>query len=58
MHLISSGVSYRFAGGVRAFMNQWSEAGPAHHCAIGVGHISGKIDKLARLLSLPHRQIG
>jgi L-arabinose isomerase len=58
LQIANTNSRYRFAGGVRAFMNQWSEAGPAHHCAIGVGHISGKIDKLARLLSLPHRQIG
>jgi L-arabinose isomerase len=26
--------------------------GPAHHCAVGVGHIAGKIDKLAALLNM------
>jgi L-arabinose isomerase len=33
-------------------MNQWSKQGPAHHCAIGVGHIANKIDKLGSLLGL------
>jgi L-arabinose isomerase len=28
-------------------------AGPSHHCAIGVGHISGKIEKLSALLRIP-----
>ncbi len=32
------------------FMNRWSEEGPTHHCALGVGHQAGKIKKLARLL--------
>ena len=29
------------------FMNRWSEQGPTHHCALGVGHQLGKIRKLA-----------
>lgn len=49
---------YRFPCGVREFMNRWSEAGPAHHCAIGVGHVAAKIRKLARILALPHTHIG
>ena len=44
---------YRFSIGAKAFMNEWSKAGPAHHCAIGVGHIRGKIDKLGALLGIP-----
>jgi L-arabinose isomerase len=43
---------YRFSIGATAFMNAWSKAGPAHHCAIGVGHIAGKVDKLAALLKV------
>lgn len=43
---------YRFSLGCKAFMNAWTEAGPAHHCAIGVGHIAGKIEKLAKLLGI------
>ncbi|MBC7812598.1 MAG: L-fucose/L-arabinose isomerase family protein [Burkholderiales bacterium] len=34
------------------FMNRWAEAGPTHHCALGVGHQLAKIKKLARLLDL------
>jgi len=43
---------YRFSIGAKGFMNAWSKAGPAHHCAIGVGHIAGKIEKLAALLKI------
>ncbi|GIZ09502.1 L-fucose/L-arabinose isomerase family protein [Flavobacterium sp. UMI-01] len=43
---------YRFSIGARAFMNEWSKQGPSHHCAIGVGHIANKIDKLGNLLKL------
>ena len=41
---------YRFNIGAKRFMNDWSKAGPAHHCAIGVGHIASKIEKLGALL--------
>ena len=34
------------------FMNEWSKQGPAHHCAIAVGHISDKIEKLGQLLNI------
>jgi L-arabinose isomerase len=34
------------------FMNRWSEQGPTHHCALGIGHQLGKIRKVARLLGL------
>lgn len=43
---------YRFSIGAKDFMNQWSKQGPAHHCAIGVGHIADKIEKLAQILNI------
>ena len=48
---------YRFSIGARDFVNRWSKAGPAHHCAIGVGHIAGKLDKLSKLLGIECRKI-
>ena len=48
---------YRFSIGAKAFMNQWSKAGPAHHCAIGIGHIADKIEKLAALLNIECRRV-
>ena len=43
---------YRFSIGARRFVNDWNANGPAHHCAIGVGHIMGKLRKLAALLDM------
>lgn len=43
---------YRFPIGARRFVNDWNAQGPAHHCAVGTGHIAGKIEKLARLLGI------
>ena len=43
---------YRFSIGARAFVDKWNAHGPAHHCAIGVGHISTKITKLGLLIGV------
>ena len=43
---------YRFSIGAKQFMNEWSKQGPAHHCAIGVGHIAHKLEKLGKLIGL------
>ena len=43
---------YRFSLGARKFVNNWNMHGPAHHCAIGIGHISSKIFKLGELLNM------
>jgi L-arabinose isomerase len=43
---------YRFPIGARRFVNEWNSHGPAHHCAVGVGHIMPKLQKLAALLGL------
>ena len=48
---------YRFSIGAKEFMNHWSKQGPAHHCAIGVGHIADKLEKLAYLLNIPSVRI-
>ena len=44
---------YRFSIGAKRFMNEWSKQGPAHHCAIGVGHLGNKIEKLAFIMNIP-----
>lgn len=43
---------YKFSIGARAFVNKWNSYGPAHHCAVGIGHISSKIEKLGSLLKM------
>jgi len=48
---------YRFPLGAKNFQNQWNAHGPAHHCAVGVGHISGKLKKLAALLGMECVQV-
>ena len=48
---------YKFSISAKEFMNAWSKAGPAHHCAIGVGHIAAKIEKLGSLLGIEVRRI-
>ena len=48
---------YKFSIGARRFINDWNAQGPAHHCAVGVGHISGKLRKLAALLQMEIVQI-
>jgi L-arabinose isomerase len=43
---------YKFSIGARKFVNDWNSHGPAHHCAVGVGHIGSKIEKLGKLLHM------
>ena len=40
------------------FMNAWCSEGPTHHCALGVGHVLGKIEKVAWLTGLELKVIG
>jgi L-arabinose isomerase len=48
---------YRFSLGARRFIEEWNRQGPAHHCSIGVGHVAGKLDKLALLLGLEYHRV-
>ena len=48
---------YRFELGAKDFVTQWSKQGPAHHCAIGTGHIAHKIEKLGLLFDIPVKKI-
>ena len=44
---------YRFPLGVREFVNTWCSYGPAHHCAVGVGHLAETLEKFAAIMGLP-----
>jgi len=43
---------YKFPLSAGDFMNQWNAHGPAHHWALGVGHVTGKLQKVAGLLGM------
>jgi L-arabinose isomerase len=43
---------YRFPIGAKKFVEDWNSSGPAHHCAVGVGHIGSGIEKLGKLLNM------
>ena len=43
---------YRFAPGARRFVEAWNAEAPAHHCAVGVGHVASRIEKLGQLLGI------
>jgi L-arabinose isomerase len=48
---------YKFSIGARAFVETWNSFGPAHHCAVGTGHIASKIRKLGQLLDVETVQV-
>lgn len=48
---------YRFSLGARRFVEEWNSHGPAHHCAVGVGHIADQIHKVGQLLGLDVKQV-
>ena len=57
MEIGNTNSRYKFPIGARRFMNDWNAQGPAHHCAVGVGHIALKIAKLGRLLDIETVQV-
>lgn len=48
---------YRFSTGARGFVDAWNARGPAHHCAIGIGHRGRQLQKIAELMGLGFHQI-
>ena len=48
---------YRFPQGAREFVNAWNAEGPAHHCAVGVGHVAGTLEKVAALMGIGYAKV-
>lgn len=48
---------YKFSLGARNFVEAWNQEGPAHHCAIGSGHVASKIKKLGKILKVATVQV-
>lgn len=43
---------YRFPIGAKGFIRKWNEEAPAHHCAVGIGHLGDRLEKLGKLLGI------
>ncbi len=48
---------YRFPLGGRGFMEAWNAQGPAHHCAVGLGHLASTLRKAASLIGVGFHQV-
>jgi L-arabinose isomerase len=48
---------YRFPLGARGFAEAWNAQGPAHHCAVGVGHVAATLKKVAALIGIGFQQV-
>lgn len=48
---------YRFPIGAREFVTAWTRQGPAHHCAVGVGHVGPILRKVASLMRIGFHQV-
>jgi L-arabinose isomerase len=48
---------YRFPLGARGFVNAWNAQGPAHHCAVGVGHIAATLERAAALMGIGFHRV-
>ena len=57
LHIGNTNSRYRFPLGARGFVNAWNAQGPAHHCAVGVGHLSATLKKAAALMGIGFHRI-
>ena len=57
MEIGNTNSRYRFTIGAKAYINAWAKAGPSHHCAIGVGHVANKLEKLAAIWGIAFERV-
>lgn len=57
MEIGNTNSRYRFPIGARRFVTEWNGHGPAHHCAVGTGHVSDRLAKLGKLLRMDVAQV-
>jgi L-arabinose isomerase len=43
--------------GAKGFVSAWNQQGPAHHFAVGVGHVAATLAKTAALMGLGFHQV-
>ena len=48
---------YSFPIGGRRFVNAWNAQGPAHHCAVGIGHFAATLRKTSELLGIGFHKV-
>jgi L-arabinose isomerase len=57
LHIGNTNSRYRFSLPARDFIEKWSGGGPSHHCAIGVGHLGTRLEKLAQIIGITIRKV-
>jgi len=48
---------YRFSLSAREFVERWASLGPSHHCAIGIGRVASRIEKLGKIIGVPVERV-
>jgi L-arabinose isomerase len=48
---------FKFSVGAVGFVNAWNAQGPAHHCAVGLGHVASTLKKAAALMGIGFHQV-
>ncbi len=57
LEICNTNSRYKFSIGARRFTNEWNARGPAHHCAVGIGCLASRIEKLGRLLGIETEKV-